>query len=45
MTKLTQETEQSGYSLGGLNQQYIESIENEFIELLVTVNKKDKKTS
>jgi|GEM_PF-3891804 len=30
MTKLTQQVQQTGYSLGGLSRQFIEDIESEF---------------
>ncbi|MBI2652035.1 hypothetical protein HYX00_01100 [Candidatus Woesearchaeota archaeon] len=45
MTKLTQDTEQTGYSLGGLNRQFVESIENDIIDFVLPSNTKDKNTN
>ena len=45
MTKQTQETEGTGYSLGGLSKQLVESIENEIIDvdLIFPTHSRDKK--
>ena len=45
MTKLTQDTEQTGYSLGGLSRQFVESIEDEIIDFPSPSDTKNKNTN
>lgn len=44
MTKLTQNIEQTGYSLGGLNRQFVESIEDEIVDFIQPSDTKNKNT-